>query len=150
MGLDGVRLEGVVGVDEHQVLAAGRLRPSVAGRAQARVGLPDDLDPPIPADVRLHDVDAPVRRSVVDQDDLELRVGLRDEAVEAGRQIALHTVDRDDQADQGAGTALPAPAAGSDRSGAAPSGSLQPGRETIQGETSKPQGVTTQHVEPPT
>jgi hypothetical protein len=148
--LDGVRLQRVVGVDEHQVLAAGRLGSGVARGTQTGVGLTDDLDPPIPPDVRLHDVDAPVGGSVVDQDDLKPRIGLSDEAVQASGQVALHTIDRDHQADQRAGTALAAPAAGPDPSGAAPGRGLQPGRETIQRATSKLKGVPTQHDEPAT
>ncbi len=111
--------ERVVGVDEGDQVAAGLADAGVAGGAEAGVLLPDDPHPVVGRRVPGDDVHRPVRRAVVDDHDLEVRVGLAQDRGQALVDVLLDGVDRHDHADQG----VPGP----------PVGAVVPGRRRLRG-----------------
>ncbi len=98
-----VRRYDVVGVDEAEQVAGGMTESLVAGRAETLVGGVDDPDALVAGRHGLGQVARSVVRAVVDDDDLQPVVPLRQEAVEALHDVPLDVVDRDDDADQGGG-----------------------------------------------
>src|SRR5690606_6062746 len=80
-------------------LAGGVPYPGVAGGAEPRVRLADQPEPRVPLGEVGRDVRAPVGRPVVDHDDLEVPPGLGRDRRQAGLQVRLHVVARDDHAD---------------------------------------------------
>jgi hypothetical protein len=97
--LVGARRDDVVGVHEGDELAAGVLDAGVARGAQAAVLLAYDPEARVARGELLGERRAGVGRAVVDEDRLEVAVGLPGERVQAGRQVALDVVDGDDDAD---------------------------------------------------
>src|SRR4051812_46331519 len=91
------RLEHVVGVQEDDDVTRAPVEPGVAGRSLAAVLLQNDCHL---VAVALDDVPRLVRRAVVDDDHLALRVRLRQGAVDRLRQIAPVVVVVDDDADE--------------------------------------------------
>ncbi len=93
----------VVGVDEAEQVAGGMADTLVAGRAETLVGGVDDEDALVAGRHGLGQVARSVVRAVVDDDDLQPAVPLRQQAVEALHDVRLDVVDRDDDADQRGG-----------------------------------------------
>ncbi len=94
--------EGVVAVEEEDVVAAGLGGADVARVADAAVLLQvDGHDATVAGGVLVDDPAAGVRGAVVHGDDLEVGEGLPEDRVEALAQVALHLVDGDDDADAG-------------------------------------------------
>ncbi len=92
---------GVVGVAEREVLAPGLRRPGVACGADAEVGLAEDADVVVLAGQVARDVGRAVDGPVVDQQDLELGVGLREQALHARLELSDRVVERHDHAQAG-------------------------------------------------
>nr|WP_284293739.1 hypothetical protein [Luteimicrobium album] len=97
----------VVGVDEPEELAPGVAGASVARGPESTVRLVDDPNPLVAPRDRLDDRDRAVRRSVVDNQDLEPRVRLSEDRVKTLGDVLLDVVDRDDHRHE-----VPAPAQG--------------------------------------
>ncbi len=92
--------EGVVRVDEGHQVAAGLGDPPVAGRPEPGVLLAHDAHAVVGRRVPRDDVHRPVGRPVVDDDHLEVAVGLAEDRGEAGVDVVLDRVDGDHDADQ--------------------------------------------------
>lgn len=96
------RLDEVVAVDEADPIAARDVDARVPSRREAAVRLVDDPDARVPRRVPVANRGAAVRGPVVDDDDLEVAMGLGEHAVEAAREVDLDVVDGDDDGDEGA------------------------------------------------
>ncbi len=102
-----VRGEGVVAVEEDQVVAGGPLHPGVAGPAEPHVlRQPHRPYAGVAGRVLLDDRAAGVRRAVVDRDQLQVGVGLREDRFQAGGQVRLYRVRGDDDTEPGQGTSM--------------------------------------------
>ena len=93
-----VRQGDVVGVVEGDPVARGVGEPEVAGSAEAAMVAPDDGEP---ARVARKDIRRLVGRAVVDDDHLEVPIGLGEHAVEALGEPAGGIERRDDDGDGG-------------------------------------------------
>ncbi len=103
-GPQGVRGEGVVAVEEDQVVAARPLHPGVAGGAEALVlGQVHGAYARVAGRELVEDRAAGVRRAVVDRDQFEIRIGLRQHRLQALVQIRLNLVRGDDDTEPGHG-----------------------------------------------
>ncbi|PPS69291.1 hypothetical protein BZZ08_07315 [Streptomyces sp. MH60] len=99
-----VRGEGVVAVEEDQVVAARPVHPGVAGGAQPLVARQAyDADARVQGRELVGDRAAGVRRAVVDHDHLEVRVRLGQHRLQARVQIRLHLVRGNDDTEPGHG-----------------------------------------------
>ena len=96
--LVGLHQHDVVRVAEREVPSRGAGDAGVARRADAEVRLGDQPDPPVGVGVPAGDLRRPVGGPVVDEHDLELRVGLREEAGQAGVEGAGGVVEGHDHA----------------------------------------------------
>ena len=97
---DRLARQPVVGVDEHEQLAARPRHAGVARGPEARVLLAHEHEPRDPPRRTLAAIAARrVGRAVVDHHDLEVGERLRAQRREALRQVGLDAVDRHDDAD---------------------------------------------------
>jgi hypothetical protein len=94
--------EHVVGVQELDELPSGESNTFVSGRTGAQVGARSDREP---LSVAAYDPQAVVRGSVVDDHDLDIRVRLRERAVDRVSQVFLRVETWDDDGDE-SGSAL--------------------------------------------
>ncbi len=98
----GVRGEGVVPVEEDQVVARRPLHARVAGRSEPGVALQvDGADPVVAGGELVDDRPAPVRGPVVDRDQLQVRVRLPEHRLQAGVQVRLDLVRGHDDTEPG-------------------------------------------------
>ena len=98
-GSEHLRLQGVVGGGPGPVFAP-RLAEAIAERGgQAQVGLVEAADPGVAAG-RRHHLLRIVRGAVIDQNEFQLRVGLRQDAGDGVRQKPRLVIDRQHNADQ--------------------------------------------------
>ena len=94
------RFNPVVGLDDGDPCASRLFQSAIAGGSVALVLLVDDADALVASGVCLHDGERAVRAAVVQADDLQLAVRLRENAVEALRKVRLRVEDRDDYRDE--------------------------------------------------
>ena len=80
-------------------LARGMTDAGVARRSKAGVGLTHQPEARVALGEALRDLDALVRRAVVDHDDLEVCHRLLGKRLQARLEIGRHVVDRYDDAD---------------------------------------------------
>ena len=92
-GLQPVFRHIVVAVHKADILRPGLHGPGAARLGQAAVGLVYDGYPRVRFRVLVADGGAIVGRAVVHQNQLEIRIGLGQNAVHAGTQIGLHLID---------------------------------------------------------
>src|ERR1043165_535825 len=92
-----MREPDVVGIDEGDELAAGVAKGEVARDVGAGVLLREQRDL---LAVLLDDRARAVGRAVVDDEELEVAVGLREDAVDGARNPALAVVHRQDDGDE--------------------------------------------------
>ena len=85
----------VVRVQEGQVLALGLLDALVAGRSGVGVGLGEHLHPGIPLLILPENLQGAVGGAIVHTDDLNVIQSLSQYTVQAGAQVLLHVVYRD-------------------------------------------------------
>lgn len=87
----------VVPVQERHVLAAGRVQAGVPGGGQAAVPFVSEEHRPRQLARRpLQEFGRPVRRAVVDEQELEIVPGVEFEAFQGIRCVCLHVVERHD------------------------------------------------------
>ena len=86
----------VVGVHEHHEFAPGLVEPQVPCCTDSAVGAVEDPDAPVLCRVAVADRLAVVRAAVVDEQQFEVRHGLSQNALDAGRQVLFRVEDRDD------------------------------------------------------
>lgn len=104
-GLEGAGGQGVVAVEEEHVVAARAGQTRVAGRAQAEVVRQvHGGDPGVARRVLVDDRAAGVRGGVVDRDQLQIRVRLGQDRVQALLEVRLNLVRGHDDAEPGHGT----------------------------------------------
>ena len=96
-----LREHGVVGVAEREVAALGVRHAGVAGRADAAVRLADQPDVAVLTGQPPGHLGRAVHGAVVDQDDLEVGVGLRQQAVDTRLELADGGVERHHDAEPG-------------------------------------------------
>ncbi len=100
---EGARRHDVVAVHERQEPGV-RVRlpgPRVACRPESPVLLPDQPEARVtPGELQCH-VGTSVRRAVVDHDDLQIGHGLSGERLQAGSEVLLDVVERDDDGETG-------------------------------------------------
>ena len=90
----------VVTVDKADILAVGVLQTVVSGIGQTAVFLVEDADPGIPALPAVAQDPGAVRGAVIDQEDLQLGVGLPNQAADASVQILLNILYRHNDRNQ--------------------------------------------------
>lgn len=105
--LERARCEGVVAVEEEDVVAGGVFEARVAGPAEPHV-LPQTHRPHplVPRRELVGDRPARVRRAVVDRDHLKIGTRLFQDGFEARVQVGLHLVHGDDDTEPGQGTSM--------------------------------------------
>lgn len=104
-GLQGARGEGVVAVEEDQIVAGRPGQARVAGRPQAEVVRQvHGGDPGVAGGVVVDDRTAGVRGGVVDHDQFEIRVRLGQDRVQTLLEVRLDLVRGHDDAEPGHGT----------------------------------------------
>ena len=86
----------VVAVHPADPLACGGIQPRIAGRGHAAVWLMDDLDPFVPLRIFIADFSAPIGGTVIYQNDFQIVIGLRQNALYTLAEILLHPVNRND------------------------------------------------------
>ena len=91
--------QDVVAVDEHQELARGGGGAGVACLAETGVGLGQHPEPFVTCGQLAGDLSASVGGPVVDDEDVEVGVGLLRDGLQAVRQVLLDVVRGDDHAD---------------------------------------------------
>ena len=96
-----VRLRPVVAVDKDDEIAPGCVQPRVPSGGDAAVGLVDHPDPGIPGRPGVAEGRGIVRGAIVDQQELEVPLGLGQHTLDALVQKGLGLKDRDDHADPG-------------------------------------------------
>jgi hypothetical protein len=99
--LEAVGDADVVGVHPRDELAAGEPEALVERLGEAGVRAADQADAVVDGGVLVEDRGRAVRRTVVDQDQLEVAERLREDAVERLREVALGIEDRHDHRDDG-------------------------------------------------
>ena len=99
--LSGLQGDPVVGVHELQEFPGGLVDGDVAGGGHPAVLLVDDPDAGVHLGVHPADGQADVVAAVVDQQDLQVIIGLLADALDAGGQVGGGVVDGDDDAHQG-------------------------------------------------
>ncbi len=77
------------------------VKTGIACPGKTCVFLVDDLNPVISSGIFLTDGRAAVRSAVIDQQDLQIAVALSQNAIQAGRQIGFHVIDRNNDTDKG-------------------------------------------------
>ncbi len=104
-GVQRVRGERVVPVEEEHVLPGGPRQPGVARPAEPPVlRQMDRHHPPVARRVRVDQLPAAVRRAVVHRDHLQVAERLAEHRVQAGAEVRLHTVGGHDHTEPGHGT----------------------------------------------
>ena len=91
--------EQVVGVQPGDPVAPGLLEPPVRRRRHPPVFLGEDPHPPVGAGVALHDGQASVRGAVVDDDKLQLPVGLAKDALDRLCKVLFPVMHGNDDGD---------------------------------------------------
>ncbi len=89
----------IIAVDEADVRADGQIQPCVSGRGKPLVVLVDCHDSTVGQRQRITKCTRSVRRSVVNEDELEIRVGLNEYRGDALRYIFLNVEYRHDDTD---------------------------------------------------
>ena len=87
--------EEIVAVQQRQVFAGGVLQTRVPGSAGTAVFLVDRLDSGVPGSVFLQNCQGIVLGIVIHADDLNIRQGLGQNAVQAAAQHIMAVIDRD-------------------------------------------------------
>ena len=94
----------VVGVDRSDESAAARGDAGVAGGRHARMRQSEQADATVLGGVALHDGTGPIGRPVIDDDDLQMRIGLVTDALKRLVERRLGIVGRNNDGYQGLGT----------------------------------------------
>ena len=89
-----IRLQKIVAVRKAQVFPSGRPQSCVFCRRRAAVFLVDDPNAAVPLGVSIADGAGIVSGAVIDKDDLQLFVVLRQDAVQTLRQIGRYVIYR--------------------------------------------------------
>ena len=97
---DGHGRNRVVTVQKIQKRARAGCNASVTGIRKTAVFLMDHFYTGVLQSQLITDFTASVCRAVIDEDDLQIAEGLREDCVRAHLQIWLHIIDRDDHGDQ--------------------------------------------------
>lgn len=100
---DKVGLDRVVGVDKGNVGASSDGEAGVAGGREALVFLMDDFNTGVALFVDVAKFAAHVGGAVVDEDDLEMVIGLGKDGVDATLEELRDVIDGDDDGDEGGG-----------------------------------------------
>ena len=95
-----IRLNGVVAVDEGDEVAARSIDPDIASVRQPAVDLMDHFDALVLSCKLVAHRARSIRRTVVDQNDLQSLVSLTRDRVDAPRQIIFDVIDGNDHADE--------------------------------------------------
>lgn len=91
----------IVGIDESDPFAGGDFEAGVAGGGEALIRLMDDLNAGIFLREDVAEGSTHVGRAVVDEDDLEVRVDLATDGLDAALEDFRDVVNRDDDRDDG-------------------------------------------------
>lgn len=98
-GVDHFWLDGIVGVDKGDPFAGGNLEAGIARGGEALIRLMDDFDAVIFLSEDVTERSAHIGRAVVDEDDLEIRVDLPADRLDATLEDFRNVVNRDDDRD---------------------------------------------------
>ena len=98
--LGGVGLDGIVRVHKLQVLATGLPQSQIAGGRHAAVGLVNDHDAVIHPCEHLTHLQTHVLRTIVEQDNFQILVGLFADALHTTGNVVLGVVDGHNDAHQ--------------------------------------------------
>jgi len=97
---DAVFRKGVIRIHKHKPFSGGRQIPGFSCLCHSFVGLVDQSDASVSCSKVLCDFLAPVCASVVDDDDLERRIGLFHNRPDTLSDMALLIIQRDDHRNQ--------------------------------------------------
>src|SRR5512139_810174 len=107
-GLETMRVQHVIAVEEFEVPAPRQLRAAVMRRELAKVGVVADRAHPLAVDIPGDDPRRAVRRTVVDDDEIPVGKRLGDHTVDRRADVALVVTDGNDDGDKrGHGTTGP-------------------------------------------
>ena len=98
--LGGIGLQGVVGIDKLQVFAVRLAQTQIAGGCHAAVGFVDQHNALVHPGIHFAYLQADVLAAVVEQDDLQIFVGLAANTLDTACNMVLRVVDGYNDADQ--------------------------------------------------
>ena len=91
----------IVAIDKGYVFPTSHLKPFVAGSRGTSIRLMEHRDARIAAGIVIANVPAPIGRTIIDDDDLDVAIGLRQHRVKASGKVGYRVIDGDDDGYQG-------------------------------------------------
>ncbi len=94
-----VSINPIISIHKSQILPLCVVQSKIASRTYSTIPFMEDLDPMISLSILIANLTAAIRRAIIKQKQLPVRIGLSDDAINASSYIFLRLIDRNDYAD---------------------------------------------------